>query len=458
MKHNGKSEHRQKNLFGSLELKDGLDQRHDLYRLAGAIRWGLLEEHFTPFYSDQGRPALPIRRMTGLLILKQLLNLSDEAVCVHWRESPYAQFFCGEAHFQWGLPCDPSELVHFRKRIGEDGIKRIFEESIHLHRDKVESEKELIVDTTVQEANVTYPTETKLRERVIERLWSLGQAAGVSWERSYKYKVKSLRRVARQRSNRTAKQRRKAIRRLATVGKSLLRQYRKSAGIEELARHHKELAVMERILTQRFEEAANKRIHSLHDPTVRCIAKGKVHKKYEWGRKAAFAALAQSTVIVGVASFEDNLYDGDTLAKTLASANTRAGKLFKSALVDRGYAGQTQIGSTEIVQPYRKGQSSRNSYQKRKHRKRMNRRAAIEPVIGHLKNDYRMARCYLKGFAGSVLNAHLAAAAWNFRKWLREGVFFACITTLWRATLNVSRELIEPTFTPLTKIKIPSAA
>ncbi|MFP4542277.1 MAG: transposase, partial [Opitutales bacterium] len=152
-----------------------------------------------------------------------------------------------------------------------------------------------------------------------------------------------------------------------------------------------------------------------------------------WGRKAGFAALAKSTVIVGVASFEDNLYDGDTLAKTLASATTRAGKLFKSALVDRGYAGQTRVGSTEIVQPYRKGQSHRNAYQKRKHRERMARRAAIEPVIGHLKSDFRMARCYLKGFAGSILNAHLAAAAWNFRKWLREGSLFALFSWLWSA-------------------------
>lgn len=458
MKPNAKNESGQKGLFGNFELRDGIDQRQDFYRLGEALRWEVLEEAFLPLYSDKGRPALPIRRMAGLLILKQLLNLSDEAICEHWQLSPYVQFFCGETHFQWGLPCDPSELVHFRKRIGEEGVKRIFQESVHLHRDKVEAENELIADTTVQEANVTYPTETKLRTRVIERLWKLGEQAHVSWERSYKRTVKKLRRTASQRSNRTAKARKKAIRKLATTGRSLLRQYRTRAGNQEQSRHRKELATMERILTQSFEEAANKRLHSLHDPTVRCIAKGKVHKKYEWGRKAGFAALAKSTVIVGVASFEDNLYDGDTLPKTLASATYNSGKLFDSVLVDRGYAGQTRYGLTEVVQPTRKGASSQNAYQKRKHRKRMNRRAAIEPLIGHLKNDYRMARCYLKGFAGSILNAHLAAAAWNFRKWVREGVFFVQIWRLWRAIMSQIKLHLQPKSEAVAKIQMPSAA
>lgn len=287
----------------------------------------------------------------------------------------------------------------------------------------------------MQEANVTYPTETKLRERVIKRLWGLGEKNGVKWERSYTRTVPKVARVARQRSNRTARKRRKAIRKLQTIGRNLLKQYRQAREGKLGEREKGELATMERILSQKFNEPANQRVHSLHDPTVRCIGKGKVHKPYEWGRKAGFATLAQSGVVVGVASFEDNLYDGDTLPKTLASATTHAEKLFRSVLVDKGYAGQTRYGITEVVQPYRRGQSGKNAYQKRKHRKRMARRASIEPVIGHLKSDFRMARCYLKGFMGSVLNSYLAAAAWNFRKWIREGSFFALISRLWSCLL-----------------------
>lgn len=287
----------------------------------------------------------------------------------------------------------------------------------------------------LQEANITYPTETKLRERVIERLWTLGEQSSVSWERSYKYTVPRLRRIARQRSNRTQKALRKAILKLRTIARHLLRQYREAVPIERRTnRACSELRTMERILTQSFSEPANERVHSLHDPTVRCIAKGKAHKKYEWGRKASFAMLAQSSVIVGVASFEDNLFDGDTLAKTIASA------------------------TTEIVQPYRRGQSKRNAYQKSKHRKRMRRRSAIEPVIGHLKNDYRMARCYLQGFSGSVKNAHLAAAAWNFRKWMRASALFAQIWTLWRGLLEPIESIQRGILPPQLKIKLPSLA
>lgn len=175
-----------------MELETGLDQRHELYRLAEAMDWQEIEDQFENLYSYTGRPGLPIQQMVGLLILKQIQNLGDERVCEHWRESPYAQYFCGEVHFQWGLPCEPSELVHFRKRIGEDGVQKIFEASLKLHKEKIEKENELVIDTTVQEANVTYPTETKLREQVIKRLWQMGQKEEIRWERSYKFTVFGL--------------------------------------------------------------------------------------------------------------------------------------------------------------------------------------------------------------------------------------------------------------------------
>jgi IS5 family transposase len=451
MKPRKKHHRNQSGFLGMLELETGLDQRHELYRLAEAINWQEIEDEFVGFYSHTGRPGLPIRRMAGLLILKQVQNLSDERVCEYWRESPYAQYFCGEVHFQWGLPCEPSELVHFRKRIGERGVKKLFTASLRLHEDKIERESELVVDTTVQEANVTYPTETKLREQVIKRLWRMGKKQGIQWERSYRFTLSGLSKRARSRSNRCVKDRRKAILKLRTVGRDLLRQYRSEASIEAVRENWKLLETMDRILTQSFNEPANERVHSLHDPQVRCIAKGKAHKPYvprtegttkakrQWGRKAGFAMLAKSNLVVGVASFRDNLYDGDTLAKTLASAHSCAGKLFGSCLVDRGYKGQTRVGPTEVIQPYRIGLSNRNAYQKRKHRKRMNRRGAIEPIIGHLKNDHRMARCYLKGYLGSVSNAYLAAMAWNLKMWMRERLFVRILAGLYRSILDFYR-------------------
>ncbi|NJL18835.1 MAG: transposase, partial [Bdellovibrionaceae bacterium] len=104
--------------------------------------------------------------MVGLLMLKHLHNLSDERVVEFWSLSPYAQFFCGEREMQWGMPCEASELVHFRARIGPVGAEKILTASIALHGQKAR-EKEVVVDTTTQEKNITFPTDTKLAAKIV---------------------------------------------------------------------------------------------------------------------------------------------------------------------------------------------------------------------------------------------------------------------------------------------------
>ncbi len=118
------------------DLEKQLDPRRLLYRLAQAIDWKGFEKTFGALYCTEGRPALPIRRMVGLLLLKSLRNLSDEEVVEFWSESAYAQYFCGEREMRWGTPCDPSELTHFRKRIGKEGAERILASTIELHGEK----------------------------------------------------------------------------------------------------------------------------------------------------------------------------------------------------------------------------------------------------------------------------------------------------------------------------------
>ena len=114
--------------------------------------------------------------MVGLLILKQLHNLSDEQRVATWVQNPYFQAFCGEQQFQWQLPCDPSDLTWFRKRIGVPGVEKVFAQSVMLHGERAR-EAEVCIDTTVQEKNITFPTdaiirlptESKLPERLYRR-------------------------------------------------------------------------------------------------------------------------------------------------------------------------------------------------------------------------------------------------------------------------------------------------
>lgn len=133
------------------DLSTMLDSKHPLYILANKIDWEQFEKAFSPLYSNYGgRPAKQIRLMVGLLILKHLRNLSDESVVEQWSENAYYQYFCGENTFVPGVPCKASELVHFRKRIGESGIELIFKESIRING-KDSEDPNVNIDTTVQE-------------------------------------------------------------------------------------------------------------------------------------------------------------------------------------------------------------------------------------------------------------------------------------------------------------------
>ena len=160
------------------------------------------------------------------------------------------------------------------------------------------------------------------------------------------------------------------------------------------------------------------KIYSLHEPHIYCVAKGKEHKKYEFGTKASVAITKTHGVIVAAVAHEKNLYDAHTLPEVLDQAEAITDTRARAAIVDRGYRGRKFVDGTEILVPGRapKGQSRATSAAMRK---RFHRRAAIEPVISHLKHDFRLLRCFLKGFQGDQLNLMLAAAAWNFSKWMR---------------------------------------
>ena len=149
-------------LFFSLEST--LDSRHGLFILSHKIDWAMFEKEFSPLYCpDNGRPAKPIRLMVGLLMLKHIRNLSDESVVEQWSENAYYQYFCGQQEFLCKLPCEASELVHFRHRIGEPGVELILKESIRINGDDSQ-EKDIYIDTTVQEKNITFPTDDKLEK------------------------------------------------------------------------------------------------------------------------------------------------------------------------------------------------------------------------------------------------------------------------------------------------------
>ena len=410
-------------LFSSLD--DLLNQQHPLYKLSHKINWCVFENSFTPLYcSDNGRPAKPIRLMCGLLILKHLRNISDESVVEQWSENAYFQYFCGMHEFVPSFPCASSELVHFRKRIGEKGMELILSESIRVNDDKSDDDHHAtaFIDSTVQEKNVTYPTDAKLHKKIIGKVLKIVKELNLPMRQSYTFVLKGIYRDQRFRNH--PRNRRKAIKadkRLRTIAGRLVRELERNLG--QNRQHDELLSIFKKILLQRRN--SSHKIYSIHEPEVQCISKGKEQKKYEFGNKVSIIRSATG-VILGASSFR-NEYDGHTIQKSLEQVRRLTGKSIRRLAGDRGYRGRKEIDGTQILIP-NAPRAKDTYYQRKKKHKLFCKRAGIEPTIGHLKADYRLGRNFYKGLVGDAINVILAAAAYNFKRamkvlmWLLEKI------------------------------------
>jgi len=409
---------------------DMLDTNDPLIQLADLFPWSKLDEEFKKYYTGEGRPPKPIRLMVGILLLKQLKNLSDESVVEHWKQNPYFQYFCGLNDYQASTPCHPTELVKFRNRICKEGMEFIFKLSVQLHGEASE-EEQVIVDSTVQESNITFPTDGKLAIKIIIHLLRIAKKENIKLRRSFKKETKELRILLRFfRHPRKIKKAMGAMKRLRQIAKTVIKDIdRKFENNLELHKRYAEsFYLYMRVLSQ--EKNTPNKIYSLHELDAYAINKGKEHKGYEFGTKASIVTTKTTCIIVGVSAHQTNIHDSKTLQAVLTNATSNRQTPITEAIGDRGYRGTKEIvinnHTTTISIP---GTVLKKDTQKEKDikREKFKRRAAIEPIIGHMKSDYRMARNYLKGFIGDEINLLLAATAFNLKKWMN--IYFYAIFT-----------------------------
>lgn len=404
-----------------ITFEDQLNHDHPLFQLANHIQWQVFEDAFSKHYSaTQGKPSKPIRLMVSLLILKQLRNLSDESIVEQWSENAYYQYFGGEQIFRPEQPCVSTELVEFRKRIGKEGIELILKESIRING-KDSNDDTLSGDTTVQEKNITYPTDDKLYKKIIDKCQIIAEKEQIELRQSYKHTIKKLSIIQRLRRNKGGDAKaRKASKKVKTIAGRLVRELKRKLPATALNRYSMDLELFSKVLAQKRSDS--NKIYSLHEPHVKCYTKGKEHKKFEFGSKVSILVTQKTGVIVGALNFNDTLHDSKTLPDAIEQYERLTGKQAKDIFLDRGYRGPKTINQTNLHTP--KPNQNITKTKRKKHR----RRAAIEPTIGHLKHDYRMIRNYLKGAIGDEINVMLSAAAMNFKRvmnlWVHGLKFF----------------------------------
>jgi len=376
-------EDNQSDLFKT-ELVEIIDLTHPLVQLARAVDWATLEAAFTPlFCSDNGSPAKSVRLMTALHYLKYSYDLSDEDVVSGWVENPYWQYLSGMKYFEHEVPIDPSSMTRWRNRLGEAGAEQMLRETIEaglrLKAVKKSQLRRVNVDTTVQEKDVRFPTDARLYDRSRERLVAAAGERGIVLRQTYSRLGKqALLQSSRYAHARQMKRSRRCTKKLRTwLGRVIRDIERKCPDPDPVLSEL--LSTSRRIHAQQRHD--KNKVYSVHETHVECN-------------------------------------DGHTLASAMDQLE-RLGIVPDSVYVDRGYRGHNYGGPTQVhVDKKRRGHTAKALW------RWMKRRAAIEPGIGHLKQEHRMDRCRLKGVEGDCFNAILSAAGMNFRKLIAHVAVF----------------------------------
>ncbi len=364
-------------------------------------------------------PRINTRLMVALHFLKHPHDLSDDEVVAKWVENPCWQFFSGMQFFSRWAPIDSLSMSRWRTRLGQSGAGLLLKETIQaglkIQAIKPSDLSRVNVNPTVPTKAIRYPADARLYDGARERPVKTARKEGLQIKQSNSRVEKRLvMQQGRYAHARQMKRARAVQRRLKTHPGRVIREIERqnptaagqTASLLEIAR---------RIRTQKTEDSG--RASSVHEPKVKCIAKAKVGKNFEFGNKLSFASTGKGSWIVGTMSLEGNRHDGHTLGKKLTQVRDFLGEVsVREVFVDRGHRGHKHEGAeTVYVDRERRGSIPKSLW------RFIKRRAAIEPGIGHMKSEHRPEPNRLKGTLSNAINALLSAPAMIFGKSIKWG-------------------------------------
>ena len=433
--------------------------------------------------SAAGRPRLNVRLMVSLLYLKNAFNLGDEALCERWSENVVWQHFSGMQYYEPRLPCDPTQIGRFRTAIGETGMEAILKATIDTALSckaikPAEFERIIVPITqprTVQEKAIAFPVDSRLLEIARYKIVKAARACAIPLRQTFAKEGKTLRSKAGGYAHaRQFKRLARAVKRQRTILGKLIREVRGKLAVGAINPSVSPLTLsslttlLERADRIRTQKKTDKnKLYALHAPEVECISKGKARNRYEFGVKVSLAITHKQGLIVGAKRFTGNPFDGHTLAAQIKQSNelvANSGKVVHEAYVDLGYRGVD--ADNPGVRVMHRG---RIKSMTKLERKRLKRRQAVEPVIGHVKHDHRMIRCHLIGSLGDALHAIACAAGYNIRWLMRamlrlglKGLFaplnlspWVMLAVRWSAIGEITRLLITAVASPARKRLVP---
>lgn len=430
------------NLFSELLPFGGkLNPNNRWMKLHDIIPWDELENIYKKYFSDVGRPGKDSQLVNGLLIVKHWMVLSDEEVVEQFLENPYIQYLCGYDQFPTEAfgndifvtekEIDSSTLTRMRKRLGVEYFKRFENEILNLLKArKIIKDNEQQVDATVFPANITYPTDTGLLERV--RLWLVEKIGEIEKKLKMKERARTYCRKARAVYLKFQKKRKKKAKEIYRAKKQLLQYMRRNkeqlkkllerAGEftdDEIAKIKEKLSVAETIYRQQLEMLKKKvhstkdRIVSFHKPHIRPIVRGKSGKEVEFGPKASLSFVDGYLFLDKISN--DAYNEGAALSESLKLHEDRFGKKPDILITDKIYGSKSNremLGKEKIKAAFvplgRKSLLTRKIEKWVKWKQRS--RSKIEGFIGVSKVHRGLERLLFKN---EELNIRLGLIAMN---------------------------------------------